>query len=101
MKVFLSHKMHGVSVEEVIALREKMMLYLTERFPGKLIDIIDNYLLRRGNRYSNAFGNSPGWRRRAGSVRGNPHRRAVKNYYGEVIKNERKEVCYDRYRERW
>lgn len=43
MKVFLSHKMHGVPVEEVIELREKMMLYLTARFPGELIDIIDNY----------------------------------------------------------
>ena len=41
MKVFLSHKMSGLSEEEVMSIRKEAMTYLQNRYGD--IDIIDNY----------------------------------------------------------
>lgn len=41
MKVFLSHKMSGLSEEEVMQIREKAIKYLSDKYGN--IDIIDNY----------------------------------------------------------
>lgn len=43
MKVFLSHKMSGVSEEEVYKIRERMTNEVKEMFPDQDIEIIDNY----------------------------------------------------------
>lgn len=41
MKVFLSHRMSGLSEEEVMHIRQKAIDYLTDKY-GK-IEVIDNY----------------------------------------------------------
>lgn len=41
MKVFLSHKMSGLTEDEVTLIRQKAIEYLTDRY-GK-IEVIDNY----------------------------------------------------------
>jgi hypothetical protein len=41
MKVFLSHKMSGLSEEEVMQIRQKAIDYLTDKY-GQ-IEVIDNY----------------------------------------------------------
>lgn len=43
MKVFLSHKMHGVSEEEIMKLREETTELIKARYPDHKIEIIDNY----------------------------------------------------------
>ena len=42
MKVFLSHKMSGLSEEEVARIREEAYQYLSKKY-GRYIYIIDNY----------------------------------------------------------
>ena len=41
MKVFLSHKMDGLTRDEVMSIRAKALIYLTSKY-GE-IDLIDNY----------------------------------------------------------
>lgn len=42
MKVFLSHKMHGITEEEAMAIRNKALAYLKKHY-GEDIELIDNY----------------------------------------------------------
>lgn len=43
MKVFLSHKMSGVSVAKVSRIRANAKIHLAEKYPNETIEIIDNY----------------------------------------------------------
>ena len=43
MKVFLSHKMNGLSEEEVMQIRKECIEYLEQRYANEYIEIIDNY----------------------------------------------------------
>ena len=42
MKVFLSHKMHGVTEEEAMAIRSKALAYL-KKYYGEDVELIDNW----------------------------------------------------------
>lgn len=43
MKVFLSHRMHGLSDEEVMKIRNKALNNLRRKYRGVTIELIDNY----------------------------------------------------------